>query len=91
MHVQDPVAERTHELGTRDPHVAREHDQVDRPLAQGLDERVVERGSIRGARRVDVHRLDGPGPRTLERLRITPIADREDHPPADDRIVQERL
>jgi hypothetical protein len=52
---------------------------------------VIERGSIRGARRVDVHRLDGPRPRTVERLRITPIADRKDHPPVDDRIVQERL
>ena len=58
---------------------------------QQLDERVIERGSIRGARRVDVHRLDGPRPRTVERLRITPIADRKDHPPVDDRIVQERL
>jgi hypothetical protein len=91
MDVQDPVAERPHELGTRDPHVTREHDEVDRSLAQDLDERVVERGSILGARRIDVHRLDRPGPRTLERLRITSITDCEDHPPADDRIVQQRL
>jgi hypothetical protein len=52
---------------------------------------VVERRSITEGRGVDVHRLDGSSPRPVEGSRTRAVADREDHPRADDGVVEERL